>query len=84
MKNVIYCFTFFLFICALNSCQVTKPINNDSPELNKILYQYKWYLSDLNGSPYTYAGRGDNESDSYTWIMFNNDKPAKISGSIRD
>lgn len=58
-----------------------KPITGSSPKTNNILYQYKWYLSDLNGNAYAFAGRGDGGSNDYTWLQFSEGKPAKVSGN---
>lgn len=43
---------------------------------NKNLYQYKWYLSVLDGKPYTFDG----SNNDYTWLLFNEGNPAKVSG----
>ncbi len=58
-----------------------KPITGDSSNTSNMLHQYKWYLSDLNGKPYTFAGRGDGGSNDYTWLQFSEGKPAKVSGN---
>ena len=43
----------------------------------QMLYQYKWYLSELDGKPYTFVGQ-NNES---SWLLFKEGSPSKVSGS---
>ena len=81
MKNLFLYFISFSFLYTLDSCHTMKPMTEGSTITNKMLYQYKWYLSDLNGTPYTFAGRGSGGTDDYTWIQFSDGKPPKVSGS---
>ena len=81
MKNLLLYFISFSFLYTFSSCHTSKPVTNGSPVIDKMVYQDKWYLSDLNGKPYTFAGRGDGSSNDYTWIQFSEGSPAKVSGS---
>lgn len=42
-----------------------------------MLYQNKWYVSELNGKPYTFSGRDNN----YSWIQITQGAPAKVAGN---
>jgi heat shock protein HslJ len=66
----------FLMLIALNSCHSSKRISKGLSSTNDMLYQYKWYLSELNGKAYTFVGR-DNET---SWLLFSEGNPAKVSG----
>ncbi len=81
MKNLLLTFISFSFLGTFNSCHTMKPITDGSTNTNNILYQYKWYLSDLNDKPYAFAGRGNGGSDDYTCLQFSEGKPPKVSGS---
>ncbi|CAN5427796.1 hypothetical protein BH20BAC1_BH20BAC1_01500 [soil metagenome] len=76
MQNLFLSLFAFSLLFTLNSCHTIKPISEGSTGANEMLYNYKWYLTDLEGKPYTFAGR-DND---YTYLLFNAGSPAKVSG----
>ncbi len=60
----------------LNSCHSSKPISSGTPGGSEMLYQYKWYLNELQGEPFTFIG-----NDNYAHLLFSTGQPNKVSGS---
>lgn len=63
-------------IIALNNCHSTKHISKEFSTTNDMLYQYKWYLAELDGKAYTFVGR-DNET---SWLLFSEENPVRVTG----
>lgn len=77
MKNNAPIFFIILIMFALGSCHSSKSISGQSVDNKQMLYQYKWYLSELDGKPYTFVGKNNETS----WLSFNQGNPAHVSGS---
>ncbi|HET7119538.1 MAG TPA: META domain-containing protein, partial [Hanamia sp.] len=54
----------------------TKHISNEISTTNDMLYEYKWYVAELDGKPYTFVGQNNETS----WLKFNEGSPVKVSG----
>lgn len=59
----------------LNSCQSAKPVATNTSN-SDLLYNYKWYVSDLEGKPYLYSGKNNEE----TYLSFSKKDVIKVSG----
>jgi len=66
----------FLMLFSFSSCHTSKSIIGKITGNKEVLFQYKWYLSALDGKPYTFVGT-NNES---SWLLFKGGTPAKVSG----
>ncbi len=66
----------------LNSCHNSKGISSSKPASSQtsggseILYQYKWYLTELEGKPFTFAG-----NNSYAYLLFTPGQQNRVTGS---
>ncbi|MEO6315573.1 MAG: META domain-containing protein [Chitinophagaceae bacterium] len=63
----------FLF---MSGCHSGKAHGGVVPGGSEMLYQYKWYLTELQGRQYTFIG-----NDNYAHLLFSAGKPNKVSGS---
>jgi len=61
---------------ALGSCHSSKSISGQTVDNTQLLYHYKWYLSELDGKPYTFVGNNNETS----WFLFSEGSPVKVSG----
>jgi heat shock protein HslJ len=66
----------FLIMFALGGCHSSKSISGQALSSKQMLYQYKWYLSELDGKPYTFVGTNNETS----WLLFSEGNPTKVSG----
>lgn len=66
----------FLMLFLFNGCHTSKSIISRITGNKEMLFQYKWYLSELDGKPYTFTGN-NNES---SWLLFTDGTPVKVSG----
>jgi heat shock protein HslJ len=74
-KNALIIFAFLLMF-ALGGCHSSKSISGQTMNNKQMLYQYKWYLSELDGKPYTFVGKNNETS----WLLFTEGSPSKVSG----
>lgn len=77
MKNFFLALLSVAILCGIQSCHSSRNLGKSSATTNEALYQFKWYLSELNGKAYTFMGTNNENS----WIQFSNDKPTRVSGS---
>ncbi len=73
--NIPVIFTFLIMV-ALGGCHSSKSISGQALTSKQMLYQYKWYLSELDGKPYTFIGNNNETS----WLLFSEGNPTKVSG----
>ena len=73
--NILFIFS-FLMLFSFSSCHTSKSIIGKITGNKEMLFQYKWYLSELDGKPYTFVGT-NNES---SWLLFNGGTPTKVTG----
>src|SRR6185312_1815350 len=76
MKSSILFIFSFLMLFAFSSCHTSKLISSKATGNKEMLFQYKWYLSELDDKPYTFVG---NKNES-SWLLFNNGTPVKVTG----
>ncbi|MEO5636710.1 MAG: META domain-containing protein [Chitinophagaceae bacterium] len=76
MKNFFLSFFAVTLLFMLISCHSSKPINEAVPGGSEMLYQYKWYLTELQGQPFTFIG-----NDNYAHLLFSAGQPNKVTGS---
>lgn len=74
-KNSLIIFAFLLMF-ALGGCHSSKSISGKTVNNKEMLYQYKWYLSELDGKPYTFVGNNNETS----WLLFTEGNPSRVSG----
>lgn len=71
----------FLFAVSIaftiQSCNPAKNIVKNPTGSSDVLYQYKWYVAELNGKPYTFSRMDKNPA----WIQITNGSPAKVAGN---
>ena len=77
MKNIVTILFAAIVFLTVQSCSSAKSAGNNFDKKNEMLYGNKWYLSELNGKPYTFAGRDNN----YSWLGFTKDETVKVSGN---
>lgn len=63
-------------LLTFSSCHTSKLLSSKTAVNKEMLFQYKWYLSELDGKPYTFVGNNNN----YSWLLFNDGTPVKVSG----
>lgn len=65
-----------LYMVTLGSCHSSKSVTGHAMNNKQELYQYKWYLSELDGKPYTFVG----SNNELSWLLFTEENPVKVSG----
>ena len=76
MKSSILFIFSFLMLFAFSSCHTSKLISSKATGNKEMLFQNKWYLSELDGKPYTFTGSNNQSS----WLLFNGRTPTKVTG----
>lgn len=75
MKKILSATGFVITIILLGGCHSAKQTTGDN-NANEMLYKYKWYLTELEGQPFTFTGNND-----YAHLLFTAGQPNKVSGS---
>lgn len=60
----------------LNSCHSSKPISGPLAAGSEMLYQYKWYLSELQSQPFTFI-----KNNNYAYLLFTPGQQNRVTGS---
>jgi heat shock protein HslJ len=63
-------------ILILMGCNSSKPTIGVTTGGSEMLYKYKWYLTELQGQPFTFIG-----NDNYAHLLFTAGQPNRVSGS---
>lgn len=77
MKNIVTILFVASVLLTVQSCSSTKNASKNSSDNSEMLYNNKWYLSELNGKPYTFVGH-DNK---YASLQFTKGETARVAGN---
>jgi len=75
MKIITLSITSLTIIILIAGCHSTNQIGGKLGG-SEMLYQYKWYLSELQGQPFTFIG-----DNNYAHLLFSAGQPNKVTGS---
>lgn len=76
MNKNFFLITSLAIIIVTVGCHTSQPISGGTSRGSEMLYKYKWYLSELQGRPFTFIGH-----DNYAHLLFSAGQPNKVTGS---
>ncbi len=76
MKKTFFCITSLAIIIFIVGCHSTKPVTGGTSGGSEMLYKNKWYLTELQGQPFSFIG-----NDNYAHLLFSPGQPNRVTGS---